>query len=176
MSKEIFGFDEKLLSEIREMFDKTRIDEIEIEDNETYLRITRYVECECNTHLAHTVTTTQVSVQPQPIVSQQTATIEAKPQAMPETQNAKVEEYDETKYYKVKSPLVGTFYETPSPTSPPFVKLGDVVMPDTTLCIVEAMKVMNEIKAEVKGKIVKILKTNGSPVKADEDMFIIEKM
>ncbi len=176
MSKEIFGFDEKFLTEIREMFDKTRVEEVEIEDNEKYLRISRNIECECHTHLAHTVTTTQVNVQPQPIIPQQSVTIEAPSVATSEASNAKTEEYDDAKYHKVKSPLVGTFYESPSPTSPPFVKLGDVVMPDTTLCIVEAMKVMNEIKAEVKGKIVKILKTNGSPVKADEDMFIIEKM
>lgn len=78
------------------------------------------------------------------------------------------------KYKTITSPLTGTFYRTPSPTSPPFVKENDVIEVGTTLCIIEAMKVMNEIKSNIKGKVVKILVENGSPVKQGQELFWIE--
>jgi acetyl-CoA carboxylase biotin carboxyl carrier protein len=74
----------------------------------------------------------------------------------------------------VKSPMVGTFYRAPSPTSPPFVNVGDVVKEGQTLCIVEAMKLMNEIKAEKSGKVLKILVENGQLVEFDMPMFELE--
>jgi len=74
----------------------------------------------------------------------------------------------------VKSPMVGTFYRAPSPTSPPFANVGDVVKEGQTLCIVEAMKLMNEIKAEKPGKVLKILVENGQPVEFDMPMFELE--
>ena len=76
----------------------------------------------------------------------------------------------------IKSPITGVFYRSPSPTSPMFVKEGDVVESGKTLCIVEAMKVMNEIKAQSKVKIIKILVENGKPVDKDTELFIVEKM
>jgi acetyl-CoA carboxylase biotin carboxyl carrier protein len=71
----------------------------------------------------------------------------------------------------IKSPLVGTFYKSPSPDAPAYVKVGDTVKPDTTLCILEAMKVMNEVKAEVSGVITEILCENGQPVEYDQPLF-----
>lgn len=71
----------------------------------------------------------------------------------------------------IPSPLVGTFYRSPSPDAPPFVREGDDVHDDSTLCIVEAMKVMNEIKAETKGRIVEILVENGHPVEFGQPLF-----
>lgn len=76
----------------------------------------------------------------------------------------------------IKSPITGVFYRSPSPTSPMFVKEGDVVDSGKTLCIVEAMKVMNEIKATERAKIVKVLVENGQPINSQQDLFIIEKM
>lgn len=76
----------------------------------------------------------------------------------------------------IKSPIIGVFYRSPSPSSPAFAKEGDVINSGQTLCIVEAMKVMNEIKAEYKMKIVKMLVENGTPVTMDEDLFVIEKV
>jgi len=76
----------------------------------------------------------------------------------------------------VKSPITGTFYRAPSPTSLPFSKEGDVVAAGKTLCIVEAMKVMNEVKADSGMKILKILVENGKPVVSGEDLFQIEKL
>ena len=76
----------------------------------------------------------------------------------------------------IKSPITGVFYRSPSPTSPMFVKEGDVVDAGKTLCIIEAMKVMNEIKATERAKIVKVLVENGQPINSQQDLFVIEKM
>lgn len=74
----------------------------------------------------------------------------------------------------VKSPMVGTFYSAPNPDSPPFVKVGDAVGPETTVCIIEAMKVFNEIPAEVSGKIVAMLVENGDPVEFGQPLFKVD--
>lgn len=81
---------------------------------------------------------------------------------------------DETKYHKLKSPINGTFYRSPSPGADPFVKEGDHVNAGQTLCIVEAMKVMNEVKAPVSGKVVKIVRDNAEVVKSEDVLMIIE--
>ena len=73
----------------------------------------------------------------------------------------------------MKSPIVGTFYETPSPGAPPFVKVGDAVEPGHVLCIIESMKLMNEIEAEVAGTITAKLVENGRPVEYGEPLFSI---
>ncbi len=74
----------------------------------------------------------------------------------------------------VKSPIVGTFYESPSPGSDPFVKVGDTIKPGKVLCIIESMKLMNEIEAELSGTIVKRLVENGQPVEYGEAMFLVK--
>ena len=73
----------------------------------------------------------------------------------------------------VRSPIVGTFYESPSPGSPPFVKPGDVVEAGQILCIVEAMKLMNEIESDVAGEIVKMLVANNAPIEYGQELFAI---
>ncbi len=73
----------------------------------------------------------------------------------------------------VKSPIVGTFYEAPSPGAPPFVKVGDTVEVGQVLCIVEAMKLLNEIESDVAGEIVKKLATNGQPIEYGQELFVI---
>jgi acetyl-CoA carboxylase biotin carboxyl carrier protein len=75
--------------------------------------------------------------------------------------------------HMVKSPIVGTYYESPSPGSPPFVKPGDHVDAGQVLCIVEAMKLMNEIEADVAGEIVKVLVKNGQPIEYNQELFAI---
>ena len=74
----------------------------------------------------------------------------------------------------VESPLVGTFYSAPSPDSAPFVKVGDRVTPDTVICIIEAMKVMNEIKAEKSGVVKEIVAQNGQPVEYGQVLIVLE--
>ena len=91
------------------------------------------------------------------------------PMAVEAPAKAKV---DESKL--IKSPMVGTFYTSPSPESPSFVKPGDTVVADTVVCIIEAMKVMNEIKAEMGGRIAEVLVANGESVEYGQPLFRIE--
>jgi acetyl-CoA carboxylase biotin carboxyl carrier protein len=84
---------------------------------------------------------------------------------------AKIEE----SLHMVRSPIVGTYYESPSPGSPPFVKPGDAVEAGQVLCIVEAMKLMNEIEADVGGEIVKCLVKNGQPIEYGQELFAIRE-
>ncbi|MCC7087469.1 MAG: acetyl-CoA carboxylase biotin carboxyl carrier protein [Pirellulales bacterium] len=77
-------------------------------------------------------------------------------------------------YAVIKSPMVGTFYSAANPESPPFVKVGDHVGPDSIVCIIEAMKVFNEIPAEMSGKIVALLVENGAPVEFGQPLFKID--
>jgi len=84
------------------------------------------------------------------------------------------EEKPEENYYVVESPMVGTFYRAPAPGAEPFVKEGDYVEKGQTLCIIEALKVMNEIESEVSGIVRKILVENGQPVEYGQPLFYIE--
>jgi acetyl-CoA carboxylase biotin carboxyl carrier protein len=74
----------------------------------------------------------------------------------------------------IKSPMVGTFYRTPNPDSPSFVNVGDDVKPGKVVCIIEAMKLFNEIESEISGKIVKVLVDNATPVEYDQPLFLVE--
>ncbi len=81
---------------------------------------------------------------------------------------------DETGYVEVKSPIVGTFYRSPSPDKPVYVKVGDTIEVGTVVCIVEAMKLFNEIESEVAGKIVKVVVEDASPVEYDQVLFLVD--
>jgi len=91
-----------------------------------------------------------------------------------EIKEEKTEESEEKNYYVVESPMVGTFYRAPSPGAEPFVKEGDFVEKGQVLCIIEALKVMNEIESEVSGIVRKILVENGQPVEYGQPLFYIE--
>jgi acetyl-CoA carboxylase biotin carboxyl carrier protein len=81
---------------------------------------------------------------------------------------------DEKHVVAIKSPMVGTFYRAPSPEAPPFVKVGDHVGPETTVCVIEAMKVFNELPAECSGQIVAVLVENGEPVEFGQPLFRVD--
>lgn len=85
------------------------------------------------------------------------------------------EEAVDANLYTFKSPMIGTFYRTPSPDKEMFVKVGDSVSSGSVLCIIEAMKLFNEIESDVSGKIVKILVENAQPVEYDQPLFLIQK-
>ena len=91
---------------------------------------------------------------------------------LPQVQPEALQETEEELYY-IKSPIVGTFYKAPSPTSEAFASVGDFVEKGTVVCIIEAMKLMNEIESDVAGEIVSILVENGQPVEYDEKLFAI---
>ncbi|HNP49677.1 MAG TPA: acetyl-CoA carboxylase biotin carboxyl carrier protein [Bacteroidia bacterium] len=86
----------------------------------------------------------------------------------------KSKDADESKYITIKSPMIGTFYRTPSPDKPVFVNVGDEIKPGKVLCIIEAMKLFNEIESEVGGRIVKVLVDNATPVEYDQPLFLVD--
>jgi len=139
----------KLLSE-------SGVDEIEIEEDGKRVRLAK--------HSGNSAVVQQPPLAAQPVLPSATAPVPAPAAAAPQSQ-----------YYEVRSPIVGTFYRAPAPDSAPFVNVGASVEPGTVLCIVEAMKLMNEIESDVSGKIVKILVENGRPVEYDQVLFLIEK-
>ncbi len=80
----------------------------------------------------------------------------------------------EAKFHEIKSPIVGTFYRAPAPDADPYIEVGQMVQDKTVLCIIEAMKLMNEIESDVSGKVVKVLVENGQPVEYNQTLFLIE--
>ncbi|MCM8781241.1 MAG: acetyl-CoA carboxylase biotin carboxyl carrier protein [Candidatus Omnitrophica bacterium] len=80
------------------------------------------------------------------------------------------------KTVEIKAPMVGTFYRAPSPESPPYVEIGQIIEPGQVICIIEAMKLMNEIKSEIRGKILEILVDNAEPVEFGQPIFLVEPL
>nr|WP_299343567.1 acetyl-CoA carboxylase biotin carboxyl carrier protein [Allomuricauda sp.] len=81
---------------------------------------------------------------------------------------------DDSKYITIKSPIIGTFYRKPSPDKPPFVEVGSTINQGDVLCVIEAMKLFNDIESEVSGKIVKVLVEDSSPVEFDQPLFLVD--
>lgn len=81
---------------------------------------------------------------------------------------------DESKYITIKSPMIGTFYRSAGPDKPTFVNVGDEITPGKAVCIIEAMKLFNEIESDVKGKIVKVLVNDATPVEYDQPLFLVD--
>jgi acetyl-CoA carboxylase biotin carboxyl carrier protein len=146
------------LKELREIIDlvtsKEEIEELEIEKSGVRLRIKR----SSSNHV--------------PSVSTQPAAAPAARPAPPPAAPAQIAAEAEDLLY-IKSPFVGTFYKSPSPQSDPYVSVGDKVDKGSVVCIVEAMKLMNEVESEVAGEIVSILIENGQPVEFGERLFAV---
>tara|TARA_B100000614_G_scaffold195663_1_gene176923 strand:+ start:436 stop:951 length:516 start_codon:yes stop_codon:yes gene_type:complete len=107
-----------------------------------------------------------VAVQPAPVVA-------AVPEVVAETP-VTISETDDSKYITIKSPMIGTFYRKPSPDKDPFVNVGDEVNIGTIVCVVEAMKLFNEIESEISGKIIKVLVEDMSPIEYDQPLFLVD--
>jgi acetyl-CoA carboxylase biotin carboxyl carrier protein len=158
------------LKELIEFLIEKDIAEFELERGDVKVRIKRGVEhvvapAAPVTHFAvHTAPASAPpeTVTPAPLVPASTS-----------SENTAAVPVAEQGLHTVRSPIVGTFYECPSPGSPPFVKPGDVVEIGQVLCIVEAMKLMNEIEADVAGEIVKKLVANGQPIEYGQELFVI---
>jgi acetyl-CoA carboxylase biotin carboxyl carrier protein len=150
------------LKELKEIIDivtsEETIEELEIEKSGVRLRIKRA----SNHSSPASAVATSVAAAAVPAVSAPAA-----PQQLPPA-------VEEELYYQ-KSPIVGTFYKAVSPTSEPFVSVGEFVEKGTVLCIIEAMKLMNEIEADVAGEIVSVLVDNGQPVEYGETLFAIRQ-
>ena len=95
---------------------------------------------------------------------------------VPGTETPAVKSAESAKLLEIKAPMVGTFFRAPAPDAVPYIKEGDTIAPGKVLCIIEAMKLMNEIEAEVKGKIVRILVENGQPVEFNQTLFLAEPL
>jgi acetyl-CoA carboxylase biotin carboxyl carrier protein len=159
---------QKEIKELIEFLIEKDITEFELERGDVKLRVkrgqeTHYVSAPV-AQIAPIATAAPASASPKPAASAPAAV--AAPVPPPA---------EEADLHFVKSPIVGTFFEAPSPGSPPFVKVGDRVKEGQVLCIVEAMKLMNEIEADATGEIVKILVANGQPVEYGMPLFAIRK-
>ena len=111
----------------------------------------------------------------QPTIIQAVAPQAAMPvAAAPAPAAAQAPAEDNSNYIEVKSPMIGTFYRSPSPDQDDFVKVGSEIKPGDVLCIVEAMKLFNEIESEVSGKIVKVLVDDQSPIEYDQPLFLVD--
>lgn len=102
-----------------------------------------------------------------------------KPQGMQQAANGTAAESAQNlsvKTIEIKAPMVGTFYRAPAPEAPPYIEVGQVIEPGQVVCIIEAMKLMNEIKSEIKGKVLEILVDNAEPVEFGQPMFLIEPL
>ncbi len=111
--------------------------------------------------------------QPQMQQQQQPAAPAAQPEA-PASSGEKETPQEDSKYITVKSPIIGTFYRKPSPDKGAFVEVGDSIKEGDVLCVIEAMKLFNEIESEVSGKIVKVLVDDASPVEFDQPLFLVD--
>jgi len=142
--------DIRKVKKLIELLEESGIAEIEIHEGEESVRISR--------HIQSTQILAAPAVMPQaaPAVA-----AEAQPEALPAGET-------------VRSPMVGTFYRSPSPGAPSFVDIGQSVSEGDTLCVIEAMKMFNQIEAEVSGKVMAILTENGQPVEFDQPLFVIE--
>lgn len=109
-----------------------------------------------------------------PVVSaQQTAPVQV-PAVQPKQLQTDNETKEETKYITIKSPIIGTFYRKPAPDKPVFVEVGSTISIGDTVCIIEAMKLFNEIESEISGKIVKVLVDDATPVEFDQPLFLVD--
>jgi acetyl-CoA carboxylase biotin carboxyl carrier protein len=126
-----------------------------------------------------TIKTTHEGTSPEITYLQQAPLAQAAPQAAPApvaaVPVAAAPAVENSNYITVKSPMIGTFYRKPSPDKPMFVEVGSTISKGDVLCVIEAMKLFNEIESEVSGKIVKILVDDMSPVEFDQPLFLVEK-
>ena len=130
---------------------------------------TKDFEINITNHTFGTVVTTPQMTQVQPVVN-------TAPVAQPEQEVSanSAEPSDNGKYITIKSPIIGTFYRKPAPDKEPFVSVGSEITEGTVVCVVEAMKLFNQIESEVSGKIVKILVDDASPVEYDQPLFLVD--
>ncbi|MBP9212686.1 MAG: acetyl-CoA carboxylase biotin carboxyl carrier protein [Bacteroidetes bacterium] len=152
--------DLKYVKQLLEMVEKSGVNEIELEEKGNKIRITKSAPQNVMSAPAY-----QMAMPAAPA-----------PAAAPAAQApaAKAPAAETKKYHEVKSPIVGTFYRSPSPDAAPYVEVGSKVKQGGTLCIVEAMKLMNEIESDVTGTIIKINVENGKPVEYGQVLFLVE--
>jgi len=159
--------DFKQIKELIKLVNETDLHEVSIEKDGVAVSIK-------NKRLGEGVAPVVVA-QPTPVAPAVVQNTVAPPPAAVSTPEPAAEEpVTNDKLTTIKSPMIGTFYRSSSPDKPPFVKVGDTVDVGSVLCIVEAMKLFNEIESEISGKIVKVLVDDATPVEYDQDLFLVE--
>lgn len=164
--------DIRKIRKLIELLEETGIAEIEIKEGEESLRLSRHSSAPVE-HAAIRYVPPSMShapTMPHHPIEPKAGAVSNTP--LPAHENKHQEE--QSKGHKIHSPMVGTMYTSPSPDTPPFVTVGQTVKAGDTLCIVEAMKMFNEIEADRAGTITAILVANGEPVEYDQVLFIIE--
>ncbi len=147
---------------------KAGVDEVEIEKKDFKLSIKKNKPSETLVQYASAPAQFQQITAPPVNTPQVTNTPATFTPAAPEATSS------EDKYITIKSPMIGTFYRSSSPDKPSFVNVGDEIKAGKPVCIIEAMKLFNEIESEVSGKIVKVLVDNASPVEYDQPLFLVD--
>jgi acetyl-CoA carboxylase biotin carboxyl carrier protein len=157
--------DIKQIQELIKFVSRSGVNEVAIEQENFKITI--------KTNQAPTVITTTV-----PAAAPAAAVLPAAPAPQPVATTVEPKEAvaDTSKYITIKSPMIGTFYRSASPDKPSFANVGDEVSSGKIICIIEAMKLFNEIESEVSGRIVKVLVENASPVEYDQPLFLVEPM
>ena len=158
--------DFKQIQELIKMINKSNIGELTVEQKDFRITIKQKEE-----------NITQVVAAPAPVAVAavpQSGTVASQPAQAPTQEKSKPAEAPAANLITIKSPMIGTFYRRPTPDKPNFCEVGDEVSPGKVVCIIEAMKLFNEIEAEISGKIVKVLAEDASPVEYDQPLFLVE--
>ncbi|TAK66736.1 MAG: acetyl-CoA carboxylase biotin carboxyl carrier protein [Bacteroidetes bacterium] len=153
------------LKKIVRLLEQSSVDEISIEEEGTKIRVAK------NAPQA-IASFAPVPAAPVPSTAPPSAPTSESASAQPPSPAA----HTGVAYHEVKSPMVGTFYRAPAPDADPYVEIGQTVQQGTVLCIIEAMKLMNEIESDTSGRIVKILVENSQPVEFNQPLFLIEPL
>lgn len=162
----------KEIKELLEFIASTGLAEINIETSEIKLHVKRFAG-------VANMPTVESTYPAAPVFTPPAIPI-TKPAAIEKAEEAAAEiaqtttSLDTSKYVTIKSPMIGTFYRSPKPDAPPFVNVGDMIVKGQKVCIIEAMKLFNEIESEVSGRIVKVLVENASPVEYDQPLFLVD--
>jgi len=159
--------DFKQIQELIKLVNKSNLSELTIEEKDFKVTIKQKEEI-----IQQTLISGQFQQAPQQLAPAPAPA--ALPAAGSATPPPAAKSDDSSKYITIKSPMIGTFYRKPSPDKPLFVEVGSEVTPGKVVCIIEAMKLFNEIESEVKGKIVKILVEDQSPVEYDQPLFLVD--
>lgn len=156
--------DINLLKRLIRVVEKSDITDFSVQEGDLKVRISKRIDGTAGQYV-------QPQIFQQNVPSQQ---IETKQEGQKDSAVSSKSE-SEKELHEIKSPIVGTFYRAPAPDADPYIQVGDEIIEGTVLCIVEAMKLMNEIESDVSGKIVKILVENATPVEYNQPLFLIEK-
>ncbi len=157
--------DLELIKKLIKVVEKSGITDFSVEEGDLKISISKKTP---ETNVVH------VAAQPEPVAVAPQVVSAPQQQSEPKTEKPETSASENEGLHEIRSPIVGTFYRAPAPDADPFVKVGDKVSVGTTLCIVEAMKLMNEIESDVNGTVVKILVENATPVEYNQPMFLIK--